>query len=489
MKFSIGSKIFGGYIVVLILMLMVSIWTIYKFSETNDAFLGIGEKKDFQTFLTEKEVDHLKWAQNVYNGLLNHQQISVEQDPHKCKLGVWLYENIDNKDREEQLVSGLKEIEPVHALMHTSVAKVIEFAGKDDVQALSVFQNETIVHLKQVQEILNKIKNQSKDNVASMSDMIKRDADKVVKVIIALLSLTFIIGMLIAFFITSTIKKVLTDVSNHLVDSSKQVASAANEVSMSSQDIAENTSSQASAIEETTAAIEELTAMVNNNIDSAKNAFKLAGSVSELTKNGVKYIEQLSDSMKDVLKSNERIQELVNIIRGIEEKTAIIDDIVFQTKLLSFNASVEAERAGEHGRGFAVVAQEVGHLAETSGKAAIEISAIVKTSMSTTESVTTENRKKVEAGYKSVEDLISLLKQIETSANSVFEVNTAIVTASNEQGQGIKQVNLAVHDLDQKVQSNAANSEETASASEQLSAQAESLKGSINQLMELLHGK
>ena len=141
---------------------------------------------------------------------------------------------------------------------------------------------------------------------------------------------------------------------------------------------------------------------------------------------------------------------------------------MFQTKLLSFNASVEAERAGEHGRGFAVVAQEVGNLAEMSGKAAREISAIVRNSVQKSEQIVKSNLTKVQKGNDLVNETASKLKQIEEKTHVVASQMTNIVTASKEQSLGISQINEAVSHIDSAVQENAGNAEEMARVGESL---------------------
>ena len=116
--------------------------------------------------------------------------------------------------------------------------------------------------------------------------------------------------------------------------------------------------------------------------------------------------------MEEIKKSNEKIQEVVEIIQEIEEKTKAIDEIVFQTKLLSFNASVEAERAGEHGRGFSVVAQEVGNLAQLSGKSASGINEILGESIKRVKSISHDNSVKVDEGTSSVIESAKILKRL-----------------------------------------------------------------------------
>ena len=228
--------------------------------------------------------------------------------------------------------------------------------------------------------------------------------------------------------------------------------------------------------------------MVKNNVEQAEKSSKLSEQVKTVADKGNQSMQNLITSMQDIIASNQKIQELVKVIGEIGEKTEVIDEIVFQTKLLSFNASVEAERAGEHGRGFAVVAQEVGNLAQMSGKAALEIASMVKGSIKNAEAITAENKSKVEAGNLLVQETAKYLGEITADADILLLQAQQIVSASKEQADGISQVNEAMSQLDQATQQNSATAEGTASSSEELATQAEHLKDNVNKLLAMVEG-
>ena len=200
-------------------------------------------------------------------------------------------------------------------------------------------------------------------------------------------------------------------------------------------------------------------------------------------------MHELISSMNEIMANNENIQKFSDMIAQIADKTQIIDDIVFQTKLLSFNASVEAERAGEHGRGFAVVAQEVGNLAQLSGKAALEISSIVKESISKAHETASENRRRVEVGNKLVKDTAELLKEVSSKSVKVSEASSQIMKASKEQEIGIKQINEAVGILDKAIQVNSSSSQQSAENGQRLSDLVKNLDDTIGSLMLLVTGQ
>lgn len=284
------------------------------------------------------------------------------------------------------------------------------------------------------------------------------------------------------YFFSSYFSKTLSKISSNISELTKQVASASVQVSEVSQQLSSNASEQASSVEETSASLEEITGMVENNVRNAETGLRIVEEVKTSSGRGNEAMESLLNAMNEVMESNKRIEKLVKVIDEIGEKTEIIDEIVFQTKLLSFNASVEAERAGEHGRGFAVVAQEIGNLAQMSGKAALDISGIVKSSIKEAQEISSENKTRVENGVSQVKEAAQILKEIKKGADSVLEGSRQILSASKEQFVGFKQIATAMETINQATQETAASSGESASAGEQLSAHAKHLESLVQEM-------
>lgn len=305
--------------------------------------------------------------------------------------------------------------------------------------------------------------------------------------IIAILSaiLSMIFGIIVARSISSRI----LSIASQLKESSKLVGRSALEVSNSSRSLAELSTEQASSITETAASIEEISSMVKNNLEDARKSSENSKFVLEKADNGNKSMNSLIASMQEITESNEKIQALVKVIEEIGDKTEIIDEIVLQTKLLSFNASVEAERAGEHGRGFSVVAQEVGNLAQMSGKASLEIASMVKGSLKSAEAITGENRQRVESANKQVQNTAKYLNEIAKEAENLFSQSTQILNASKEQSEGINQVNDAMNQLDETTQQNSEAADNSASASERMENLAKDLKDSVINLLTFVNGE
>jgi methyl-accepting chemotaxis protein len=305
----------------------------------------------------------------------------------------------------------------------------------------------------------------------------------IVSIVIALLLANSIVNPLRKIFqgLKTLSESELESVRERFERVISELENSGDEVARVSQDIASGSTEQASSIEETSSSIEEITGMVQNNVENAESSSQLSEQVQKISTKGNQSMQELVVSMGEILESNEQIQELVKVIGEIGEKTAVIDEIVFQTKLLSFNASVEAERAGEHGRGFAVVAQEVGNLAQMSGKAAQEISTIVRSSIKSAETISQQNRAKVDGGNRQVQDVAKILEEISESSTKVSESANQIHIASKDQANGIGQINNAMSQLDKTTQDNAA-------ATDNLSQQAQGLKASLDVLIDIVRG-
>lgn len=233
------------------------------------------------------------------------------------------------------------------------------------------------------------------------------------------------------------------------------VSGAANEVSLGAHDLSARVQEQAAALEQTSATMDEMNSQVKSNSHNAINAQSLADDMKVQTSQGVDIMHETIDAMNTIQESSERIGEIVTLIDGI----------AFQTNLLALNAAVEAARAGEHGRGFAVVAGEVRSLAQKAAEAAKDIKSLVD-----------ETKVRVDSGTGLARDSGEMLEKMSDVSFKVSEMINQIAEASAEQAQGIDQVHKTIGQIDDVTQQNAALVEETTSASESLSHQADLLR-------------
>jgi len=244
----------------------------------------------------------------------------------------------------------------------------------------------------------------------------------------------------------------------HLVSSVRsnadEVATASSEISLGSNDLSSRTEQQASAIQQTAASMEELSATVKLNADNANEADKLAHDASEVARQGGEVVSEAVQRMRGIEESSRKIGDIIGTIDGI----------AFQTNILALNAAVEAARAGEQGRGFAVVAGEVRTLAQRSAEAAKEIKALIGDSV-----------ERVEQGADLVNRAGETMQQVVDAIGRVAQIVREISAASREQSTGVSQVGQAIAQMDQATQQNAALVEESAAAAESLKHQAEEL--------------
>ena len=250
----------------------------------------------------------------------------------------------------------------------------------------------------------------------------------------------------------------LAHIVGQVRDSAESIATGSAEIAIGSTDLSQRTEEQASSLEETASAMEQLTATVKNNAETAQRASALARSAADVAGRGGAAVDEVISTMSDISASSRRIADIIGVIDGI----------AFQTNILALNAAVEAARAGEQGRGFAVVASEVRSLAGRSADAAKEIKALIGSSV-----------ERVEAGSRLVAEAGRTMGELVGAVQRVKDIMGEITTATAEQSDGIAQVNLAIAQLDQVTQQNAALVEESTAAAESLREQAMTLNGAV----------
>ena len=307
--------------------------------------------------------------------------------------------------------------------------------------------------------------------------------------IFAVSALSLIFGGILAFFILRALSSAIKTIINNLNESSAQVASGSQQIASSSEQLSQASTEQASSLEETAASVEEMNSMVGKNSENATSAVTISNKSQQVVTQGKNVIQRMIQSMEAINLSSEIMNETIKVIEQIDKKTKVINEIVNKTELLSFNASVEAARAGEHGKGFAVVAEEVGNLARMSGAAAEEIAMLLEESISKVNQMVIDIKKNVETGSQVARECGELFTEVVENVSTVSDRATEIASASQEQSRGISEITRAMTQLDQMTQQNAATSEECASVSEELSAQALSLKGAVEQLAFTINGR
>ncbi|OEZ97369.1 methyl-accepting chemotaxis protein [Duganella sp. HH101] len=265
---------------------------------------------------------------------------------------------------------------------------------------------------------------------------------------------------------TSELLQALKDMNDSLAKTvgdvrtgTELISTASQEIASGNADLSARTESQASSLEETASSMEELTSTVKQNADNARQANQLAVTASSVAEKGGTVVSQVVETMGSIKASSSKIVDIIGVIDGI----------AFQTNILALNAAVEAARAGEQGRGFAVVASEVRNLAQRSAGAAKEIKELIGDSVN-----------KVDAGSKLVDEAGQTMDLIVTSIRQVADIMGEITAATQEQSNGIEEVNQAITQMDEMTQQNAALVEEAAAAAESMQEQAELLAQAVS---------
>ncbi|EDV4716905.1 N-6 DNA methylase [Salmonella enterica] len=251
----------------------------------------------------------------------------------------------------------------------------------------------------------------------------------------------------------------LLDIVQEVQNGSESISTAAAQIVAGNQDLAARTEEQASSVEETAASMEQITATVKNTADHTSEATKLSASAASVVKNNGEMMNQVTQKMRVINDTANRMSDIINII----------DSIAFQTNILALNAAVEAARAGEHGRGFAVVAGEVRQLAQKSASSASEIRNLIEDSTSQTQE-----------GMHLVEKASALINGMVDNVEEMDVILREIGQASREQTDGISQINSAIGLIDAATQQNSCLVEESVAAAASLNEQALHLKELVN---------
>ncbi len=486
----LGTKIVGMTILILVLMLVSSVFGIYKFSQIREQMKRIADicipLSDVITDVNNDQLEQTHWLERVllyaeiYHSRDKSQKENYENAVRQYKnqnsiiqehmqKGKSYAQKIIQSAPSEDIYKEFKLIDEHLDILANHHEDYNTFTGEIFAMLQEEEMEKAIVYAREIEsreELLRGEIRNFLDHIQRLTQeaaiLAENDAESAFIWMTVFSFSSAFTGLLFSIFITRRLTGSLDKVIEGLAEGSDQIVAAAEQAASASQSLAEGSSRQAASVEETSSALEELAAMTKQNANSARQATTLRREAAQSLKTASSSMEETIAAMNRIQSSGEEIGKIIKSI----------DEIAFQTNLLALNAAVEAARAGDVGAGFAVVAGEVRNLAMRATEASRN-----------TQTLIARNVEDIGAGAALMEKTREAFHLTVEHNEKVGSLVDEISAASLEQSQGIEQIGKAVSDIESVTHQNAANAQQSASASEELNAQAEQLKEMAYELL------
>jgi len=474
-QMSIGKKLFTSAGAALGLTLVVSVVSLYGFTEmaavVNTLVKGNARKLALSGEVTRDSVRLAALESNLTLEGLRHDKRAIESEAQSFRdcAGAMKkltdeYASLIETDEGRGMIAVLQAATDKVLQNHNRLYELLNSDKADE--AARDFRTNAEPALDQLGNQAEAMSQHTSAHLAVFGDSAIASAtrNRWINILVSLLA--FMVGAVI-FFIVRQINSTLRSRVSELAESAGQVAGAAAQVASSSQSLAQGASEQAASLEETSASTEEINSMAQRNRDNSQGAAGLVAESEGKFANANCSLESMVVAMTEINSSSEKISKIIKVI----------DEIAFQTNILALNAAVEAARAGEAGMGFAVVADEVRNLAQRCAQAAKDTAVLIE-----------ESIHKSHEGKSKVDEVALAIRSIVADAGKVKMLVDEVSLGSEEQARGIDQIGKAIAQMERVTQSTAASAEESASAGAQLTGESSKLKEIVTGLSAMVDG-
>ena len=470
---TLRTKFIGGFIALLIMVVALAATSVRAISTLNTALDRVGHRISFRADRTSQIVETLVEIGGRQQAILLRSILSdtagVEQNRRAVgdaerrldSLFGELNQLLD-APADKQLVQELQaKVQAVRPLSE-QVNQLIQKQQMSD--ALKIVGEKLLPSYEELERNARDFLSNQREKLGAetMATLDGAGANRILAFVFV--GLTAMAALLITFAVRQ-MNTALNSMGSQVTDGAQQVARAAVQMGSISQSLAQGASEQAVSLEQTSASAERVNVMVQKNAKSSRDAAENTNHTSRLLSEANQKLDQMLVSMRDIYSSSERISKIIRVI----------DEIAFQTNILSLNAAVEAARAGEAGMGFAVVADEVRNLARRCSQAAKDTSGLIE-----------ESIQHSKVGKVRLDEVADAMRQVTERSLQVQKLSNEVYEGSDEQARAIEQISRAILQIQQVTQQTAASAEEGASAGAQMSSEADNLQSAVHRMRSML---
>jgi methyl-accepting chemotaxis protein len=470
---TLRTKFLGGFAALLLMITALTFTSMRAMSSLNNALDRVVHRMSKRADRTSQLVESLVEIGGRQQALMLHSILTdaagVDRDKRAVTeaerkidgLFVELTSLIDSA-ADRQLVQELQAKAVAVRPMSDEVTQLIQKQQMSD--ALKLVGERLLPAYDDLQRNARDFLTSQRDKTGSETEEVMASASATRTLAFIFVCLTVVCSVVICIVVRQ-MNSALGGMGSQVSEGAQQVARAAVQMGSISQSLAQGASEQAVSLEQTSASAEQVNSMVQRNAKSSREAAEHTNDANRLLTEANQKLEQMLVSMRDISSSSERISKIIRVI----------DEIAFQTNILSLNAAVEAARAGEAGMGFAVVADEVRNLAQRCSQAAKDTSGLIE-----------ESIQHSKTGKVRLDEVAAAMHQVTDSAVQVQRLSNEVNAGSEEQARAIGQISKAILQIQNVTQQTAASAEEGASAGAQMSAEADHLQSAVHRMRAML---